>query len=369
MERWLVNSNKSFIDSLDGVRGIAILMVIFTHFLAFQEAHSLPKILVGAISRSGWMGVPLFFVLSGYLISKAIIGPNNFSISTYLLKRASKIMPPFYLSIAITTSYLIYKNGSLLSYLKSALATGVFIFTIQRPVPVISPIYWSLGAEFFFYLTAPFILLPFKKNRLSLFIPSLIYIFTGLIGRLAFEYNPTLPRDLMICTLGSFTYFGFGILLNYFDKNSNYFLNLNRRIITLLCLTLFILLYFSFGCYSSQIPSQNIESLNASINQSILFTSILSTTIVGIIFGSLQPGWWFFNFLSLRPLVLLGIISYELYLFHELFGNLFNLGNAHGNLSLFLKSTLYSLVLSIVFSSFVYKFLSLPILRFFHKIN
>src|ERR1700722_475320 len=56
------------IPALDGIRGLAILMVMGHHLIYAQNSTLLPVRVVAAIAKAGWIGVDLFFVLSGFLI-------------------------------------------------------------------------------------------------------------------------------------------------------------------------------------------------------------------------------------------------------------------------------------------------------------
>lgn len=86
------------VPELDGVRGIAILMVVLLHFGA--RPPGVPKLFT-AIFGLGWSGVDLFFVLSGFLITGILLdtrtAPNYFS--SFYVRRILRIFPLYYLSI------------------------------------------------------------------------------------------------------------------------------------------------------------------------------------------------------------------------------------------------------------------------------
>ena len=77
------------IDSLDGVRGIAILLVLSMH---------------GGWFDNGWIGVDLFFVLSGFLITGILRRTRSepFYWRRFYIKRATRILPPLLFGIAVT---------------------------------------------------------------------------------------------------------------------------------------------------------------------------------------------------------------------------------------------------------------------------
>ena len=83
---------KQYIPQLDGIRGLAIILVISFHYLG-----NIP------IFSFGWCGVDLFFVLSGYLITSRLITlqkQKNHLIKFYT-NRALRILPLYYLTLII----------------------------------------------------------------------------------------------------------------------------------------------------------------------------------------------------------------------------------------------------------------------------
>src|ERR1700689_5530178 len=87
------------VPELDGIRGMAILLVVIFHWGAFDEGHS---ILPGKLERLlsfGWSGVDLFFVLSGFLIGGILLdvrdSPNYFKV--FYMRRFFRIVPLYYL--------------------------------------------------------------------------------------------------------------------------------------------------------------------------------------------------------------------------------------------------------------------------------
>jgi peptidoglycan/LPS O-acetylase OafA/YrhL len=88
-------SNPTRISSLDGVRGLATLMVLSSHFW-FDEVYS--NEWWWSVGQSGWMGVDLFFVLSGFLITGILLktkGQVNY-FSGFYYRRALRIFPLYY---------------------------------------------------------------------------------------------------------------------------------------------------------------------------------------------------------------------------------------------------------------------------------
>src|SRR5215475_5348174 len=98
------------IRELDGIRGIAICLVIACHYAVFaRQAFQLPQF--------GWIGVDIFFVLSGYLITSVLLNlkgqPGAFR--TFYYRRFLRIFPPYWMAlVAITVSALLAGDRMLL---------------------------------------------------------------------------------------------------------------------------------------------------------------------------------------------------------------------------------------------------------------
>jgi peptidoglycan/LPS O-acetylase OafA/YrhL/lysophospholipase L1-like esterase len=96
-----------FIPALDGIRGIAILLVLFHHFTIYQPTRGVDK-WIANVPAAGWTGVGLFFVLSGYLITGILIdarGRDHYFRNFYA-RRALRIFPLYYLVIVFGLNVL-----------------------------------------------------------------------------------------------------------------------------------------------------------------------------------------------------------------------------------------------------------------------
>jgi peptidoglycan/LPS O-acetylase OafA/YrhL len=147
-----------YFKALDGVRGIAILLVILFHY---------------GLLGCGWIGVQLFFVLSGYLITSILLKERKTSLSNYLKRfywrRSLRIFPLYYL-------YLLVILGAYLSLkIPPAFADQwPYLFTYTYNVRHILPNYdgspllihlWSLSVEEQFYLIWPALVFVFAARR------------------------------------------------------------------------------------------------------------------------------------------------------------------------------------------------------------
>jgi peptidoglycan/LPS O-acetylase OafA/YrhL len=91
------------IASLDGLRGLAFLMVFFRHYGMTSHATNIWLKSASLICFGGWMGVDLFFVLSGFLITGILL--DTLELPTYFTnfyaRRALRIFPLYYTVLAV----------------------------------------------------------------------------------------------------------------------------------------------------------------------------------------------------------------------------------------------------------------------------
>jgi peptidoglycan/LPS O-acetylase OafA/YrhL len=94
---------SGYSPALDGVRGIAILLVLFHHFTLFDPVTSVGAWL-GFVALLGWSGVDVFFVLSGFLISGILIDARGSSryFASFYMRRVLRIFPLYYLVVFLS---------------------------------------------------------------------------------------------------------------------------------------------------------------------------------------------------------------------------------------------------------------------------
>ncbi len=163
------------LPELDGLRGLAVILVLMRHAVRpFWPADD-PVVNVfgwdfGTFMSNGWIGVDLFFILSGFLITHHILRLNerkhgNWTWRPYLEKRALRIVPAYYavLLMAVLGVFPYYEMSSQLLGLR----VGYHMLFLQDYLPSnLIVAFWSLGVEEKFYLIAPFLILA-RANRQS----------------------------------------------------------------------------------------------------------------------------------------------------------------------------------------------------------
>jgi peptidoglycan/LPS O-acetylase OafA/YrhL len=156
------NLLRSRMPELDTIRGIAVLLVVFFHGFGFryglQGLSGFPKLFVAA-TLPGWIGVNLFFVLSGFLITGILLDTkaNAHYYRTFYTRRALRILPLYYavlllLAVLARTGW-VNRHASwpflIFSFFYLSNVTELFGVTMQYGV------LWSLAVEEHFYLLWP----------------------------------------------------------------------------------------------------------------------------------------------------------------------------------------------------------------------
>jgi len=326
---------------IDGLRAIAVLSVIFYHFT--------PKLLSG-----GFIGVDIFFVISGYLITRNISKEfeiGKFSFKSFYLRRIRRLMPAlfFVLFITLIAGFLFFppshyeKLGSSLFYTIFSLSNFYFwaqtnYFDIQSNLkPLLHT--WSLSVEEQFYLIWPFLLFLVlsSKKKIYIFILIIICFLSLFFSQKLLSSNQETVFFLMPFRI---TEFALGAMALIFENKIKNFKSYFKDALFIFGLILII--------YSL-----------ININEFSLFPGYLSLlptfgAMLVILFGdSIFSKYLLGN----KVLVKIGLISYSLYLVHwplyVFYGYLkFDYLN-HLDISILLVTTF-------VISYFIYVFIEKP---------
>lgn len=148
-----MNNNTGYIKSLDGLRAIAIILVMSFH---------------AEITHFGWFGVQLFFVLSGFLITgilwkeKQTDTPLSFKFKKFWVRRSLRIFPLYFgYLIFISLTYIFFHFPSYYANYAPYLFTYTFNYTRSLPQWQGNPLFthlWSLSIEEQFYVFFPLIM-------------------------------------------------------------------------------------------------------------------------------------------------------------------------------------------------------------------
>jgi len=153
--------NRPNIPSLDGIRGIAALLVVFYHFGMYLHFYPLP----------GFFGVLTFFVLSGFLITWLLLKEDaktgDISLGHFYIRRSLRIFPAFYAYWLFTIGmrFLAHRSVPWTIAFAAFFYVSNYYYALLQPTESFMMQTWSLAIEEQFYLLWPLL---FRKGRRNL---------------------------------------------------------------------------------------------------------------------------------------------------------------------------------------------------------
>ena len=278
---------------IDILRCYAVLSVVFSHY-PIIKSNAFLKYIYECLP-----GVPLFFTISGFLITKILLNQkgkqSTFKLfKSFYMRRVLRIFPVYYLTIIA----LLITNFH--PYIKQLPYDLLYITNFKIAYDggyhnTFAPHFWSLAVEEQFYLFWPFVV----------FIGSLVTIKRFALGILilgfssiAFSYIIKDYYFIVDRTTGPLSYLGLGCVLAYYFTKSNlpqYFTQ-HKTKIALACLSLFLFNFFA---------------LEANVDFSLIFSHLLFAVL--ILFSATSKG---HPPIVIKPLLFIGKISYGIYVYH-----------------------------------------------------
>jgi peptidoglycan/LPS O-acetylase OafA/YrhL len=345
---------RSHYPALDGLRGVAILLVVLYHNFGFIKQ-----------SYFGWLGVDLFFVLSGFLITSILlkdIGKPGY-LKNFFIRRILRIFPLYYLILIIflilfplfglykkELHYFTQHQWWLWTYLQNWL----YSFYLISDAKFLTHL-WSLAVEEQFYLLWPFIILLVKKPKRLLFIMVLMLLLVITARSVIWFYR---VEDLNYTTLYTFTRIDgicIGSIIALLMKYKPDMIGKNMTAIVLFLAVINFIFYF----------------INQNGNYSYPYFAFVGYTTFCAMFGLLlhevviNDDKYFANrILSFRPLIFFGKISYGFYVYHwpvyimvnTFFLNFLKNNTGFGDYYVRAGSSLLSTILAIIISVISYYF-------------
>jgi peptidoglycan/LPS O-acetylase OafA/YrhL len=314
---------QGYFHSLDGLRGLAMLLVLVFHFARIKSSTFSFEI--------GWIGLQIFFVLSGFLITKILLSSKEKPLKDFLrqfyLRRALRIFPLYYgyLVFLLLLFFVIHEPKDILSYI-IYLLTYCYNFSILSNDWELSRMYvhlWSLSVEEQFYLVWPFAVYFLSANSLKKLMIGLILViplFRFLLQiYLAHAYQSKdqemIGNIIYWFSFSHFDAFALGGAINFLQGD---FLGMGKK--TWLYITLLAcIIAGSINAFALQADGLFQLStlgypLHSTINsQHVWSYSILNLFFAALIWNTLTTKQSIFNF---KPLQEIGKISYGMYIFH-----------------------------------------------------
>jgi peptidoglycan/LPS O-acetylase OafA/YrhL len=234
---------------INGLRGYAILGVIYFHVLGvfFHQPGSDP-LMIGHLPifpktflGHGWLGVDLFFILSGFVLylpyanrTREIKTTND--LWAFYKNRASRLLPLYYITLIIGIFFVLHENNIYdWSFWKHMLLmfTATFNFTKETFIPQYNYVLWSLGIEVLFSVIFPLLIWIIVKQGITKFFITVFYLsfIVRVVSCYYPEYNVAAHLNMIKDSLfGRLDDFALGMLLchwfvtnwkqQWFEKNS-----------------------------------------------------------------------------------------------------------------------------------------------------
>ena len=367
------------IPELDGLRGIAILLVLIHHYLAGHLGPEAGWIAdwVTQVFALSWSGVDLFFVLSGFLIGGILLeereSPNYFS--SFFIRRASRILPLYFAWLILYWIILwshkldigsdqwletfapIYPHWAYAAFAQNFFVAGREVFG-----PFWLGATWSLAVEVQFYLLVPF-LVRFISERKLPWVLGAIMVAVPLLRVMMYMCHPTVfVYTVLPCRVDTFV---LGIFCAWLIRNAKF----RQRLVAkqtdlqwLLLLLIFGLALLSTKPFGSRTSFEMVlfgYTLLPMFYGCLLLIVLTADNglIVGVVRNSL--------------LQKLGVIAYGVFLMHLGIAGVAHAGLLYGNGIMHSPGdawvTLLALAVTLALASLSWRYFEKPIMNWSHR--
>jgi len=361
------------IPELDGIRGIAIGMVLIAHFfeVVSRPGSGLAYALVPL--RLDWSGVDLFFVLSGFLIGGILLDARESSnyFRVFYARRFFRIVP-IYAVLLLSASFIrhladagtirgydeIFAGRLPWWYLAAFLQNiGMSVHKVWNTLPLAPT--WSLAVEEQFYLTLPFLIRFLDRRALLRF---MLFAVAGapLLRAFFFHHDPGnffTWYTLMPCRADSLLLGVLGAVVLREPGWRGWLLGRRRFVLLASGILLLGVAYLGWRA-----PSYR-DAMMATVG----FTWLALTYLAFLLYALLYRDSWISRCLRWKWLCGLGAIAYGTYLFHYFFLGLF-FGRIPWLYSLHdVGLSLFALVVTILFCRFSWVYFEKPLVKIGHR--
>lgn len=365
----VANNESSRVFGLDLMRAIAILMVLFGHCVWIIPEKD--NLFYQLLLLSGFFGVEIFFVLSGFLIGKILYQlylKEDFAIKTvfYFLKRRwYRTLPNYFLILLVNLAIASFVGYVASSWWKYFFFLQNFSTTMLRFFPES----WSLSVEEFAYVTLPFFLLIIgslikSKNKPRFFFWSIITLILIFFCAKVVYQNTTLNTTLtqwnlslkavVIYRLDSIF---IGVLCSWIYLNYTSFWQKSKSFFFVLGMILFFFLFVGIGF------------LGWTIEVTPMFWNVFYLPLMSVGVACFLPflsEWKEEKVLFQKPVTFISLISYSIYLLHYsvilfLMKQYITI-DKHNNIHLITFLSFYILI-TILLSYFLYRFYEKPMMN------
>jgi peptidoglycan/LPS O-acetylase OafA/YrhL len=353
-----IDGSQSRVTALDGVRGLAISLVLLAHVFPFQ-ARSVPERVLLVLTSTGWIGVQLFFVLSGFLLIGILVDEKGsvFYFQRFYIRRVLRIFPIYFVFLVALSTILAIRPalGGICYWTYTANFKDLIPNCSQ--IEALGPL-WSLSVEEQFYLLLPATIALCSRDGL---VRVLIIAGTGSIllrAILVIGFNALTPAFAWTPTnLDGFAAGGLTALALRSEAGLRWLKKASPTVF-LTALAFFSGLGLGNRSFGWLIQPRTSLVLGAPA------VVVMSAGLIGLALTSNSVG----AALSCRPLRVLGKYSYAIYLFHTPVSELVRNGIRRASHSTppfadVIFAGLISVFLSLVMAIISWRLIEAPLLR------
>lgn len=370
------------IPQLDGIRGLAILLILIWHYYVFLPVPGTINIFIKKFLILSWCGVDLFFVLSGFLIGGILLDNKSAKnyYSTFYFRRICRILPIYFILvfsfIALYQSG-IWKNNPPLGWLFNRPLPLWSYATFTQNFFVIKTgsfganglgVTWSLAIEEQFYLVLPFLIRLMSNSRLPILLISLIISAPLLRMILLFSF-PTGGFAGYVLLPGRMDALFLGVLGAWMLRQENLFHHLLSKRWLVYSATFFSGSIILFLTYLYNKPGSPAALVMMSIGLTLMAAFFLCLILVSVT-GNNKIVEKILNFSPLRGL---GRVSYFVYLFHLVFlglAHIFILNQSPKNMDLINGTvTLFALFTTLTMATISWFIIEKPFVKYGHRVE
>lgn len=313
---------RGHLSVLDGVRGLAVTMVLIFHFVSEMLTTNWIERAIVDVTKYGLLGVDLFFVLSGFLITGLLYEARDkpHYLRNFYIRRVLRIFPLYYgvLVLVFFVAPLVpLLQGSTLNYLLErqawAWVYAVNVYLALHTEWSFSYLnhFWSLCVEEHFYLAWPFVVLLLARRPKVLIATCLAISLGAMLARVigvAFGLDWWVTVVLTPFKLDGLALGAFLAVLMRQPGGIRWLIRATAPIAVIVCLL--VIATFAWTVLISREHLEFVETIRAS-----LFQILLACLLVSVMVAPKDKA--VSRLFSSRPLVFLGTYSYGLYVYHH----------------------------------------------------
>jgi peptidoglycan/LPS O-acetylase OafA/YrhL len=334
--------------ALDGLRGLAILLVLVCHYsLVLPQSNAVLSAITDVFMK-GWVGVNLFFVLSGFLITGILYDAKGQShyFRNFYARRTLRIFPLYYGFLALLLlGVLAYKFGAPAKFAHSVIGRALLSYqpwlwtytfniycAVHNTMAVLVTQFWTLSVEEQFYLVWPLVVFACGRKTLMRICALLMAAALALRLVLTALHAPVIPiYVLTLCQMDSLAAGAFVALLVRGGGGIRATLASARPVVMIsgglvLLAVVGALLFnlqwksstgFPIGAHASGVDEFAIHPLFSAPFVAAAFYSVLAVFFAGVLALAIRSSEGLFvQFLKTGPMRSLGGYSYGIYVFH-----------------------------------------------------